>query len=330
LLILTGDIGGTNTRLALASMQADGIHIDQRETFPSPDYASLGDVIRGYQPAQQAGITAAAFGVAGPVKQGVSRITNLPWKISQQALATQLNLEAVYLLNDLEAQAWGIDSLAASELISLQDSNGAPAGNRAIVAAGTGLGEAGLYFDGGAYRPFATEGGHTDFAAENAREWLLMQHLRPQYGHVSWERLVSGPGLLTLYKFLLQQHRAPAPDWLTATGEAPAAHITRLALDNSDEICVETLRWFVQLYGREAGNVALKMNATGGVYLGGGIAPRILPALQDGVFIEAFLDKGRMRPLLEGTAVQVICSDLVALKGLARYALDAGTAVKAI
>jgi len=138
---------------------------------------------------------------------------------------------------------------------------------------------------------------------------------------------LSGMGLVTLYEFLLQQHGATAPDWLTAVGEVPAAHITRLALEKSDDICMETLRWFVQLYGREAGNVALKMNATGGVYLGGGIAPKILPALQDGLFIEAFLDKGRMRPLLEGTAVQVICSDLVALKGLARYALDAGEAI---
>ena len=325
MLILTGDIGGTNTRLALASLEGGSIHIDQHETFPSADYASLEEVVRRYQPAQRPDITAAAFGVAGPVKQGVSRITNLPWEISQRTLATQLNLKSVSLLNDLEAQAWGIDSLTASELVSLHDGNGATAvgGNRAVVAAGTGLGEAGLYFDGRTYRPFATEGGHTDFAAETEREWLLLQHLRQEHGHVSWERLLSGPGLVTLYQFLLQQHRAPVPDWLTAAGETPAAHITRLALDDSDAICTETLRWFVQLYGREAGNVALKMNATGGVYLGGGIAPRILSALQDGVFIEAFLDKGRMRPLLEATAVKVICSDLVALKGLARYALDA-------
>jgi glucokinase len=322
--ILTGDIGGTHTRLALGSLGKDGIHIDQRETFASPDYASLGDIVRCYRPAGQTSVTAAAFGVAGPVSRGISRITNLPWEISARQLAEQLNLDSVYLLNDLEAQAWGIDSLAADELVSLQDSSGAAAGNRAVIAAGTGLGEAGLYYDGNVYRPFATEGGHTDFAPESERDWLLLQQLRQRHGHVSWERLLSGPGLVTLYEFVLQQHRAPAPAWLTAAEEVPAAHITRLALDDNDEICTETLRWFVQLYGREAGNVALKMNATGGVYLGGGIAPKILPALRDGVFIEAFLDKGRMRPLLEGTSVQVICSDLTALKGLARYALYAG------
>jgi glucokinase len=321
--ILIGDIGGTHTRLALGSLREDGIHIDQRETFASPDYASLGDVIRRYRPARETGVAAAAFGVAGPVSRGISRITNLPWEISARQLADQLKLDAVYLLNDLEAQGWGIDSLAAEELLSLQDSSGAATGNRAVVAAGTGLGEAGLYYDGSGYRPFATEGGHTDFAPESEREWLLAQQLRQRHGHVSWERLVSGPGLVSLYQFVLQEHAAPAPAWLTAAEEVPAAHITRLALDEQDELCAQALRWFVQLYGREAGNVALKMNATGGVYLGGGIAPKILPALQDGAFMQAFLDKGRMRPLLEGTAVRVICSDLTALKGLARYALHA-------
>lgn len=325
MLILTGDIGGTNTRLALTDFRADGVYVDQRETFSSPDHSSLGDIIRRYQPALETAVAAAAFGVAGPVRDGISRITNLPWEISRQDLAAQLNLERVYLLNDLEAQAWGIDSLTAGELVTLQPGSGAATGNRAIVAAGTGLGEAGLHYDGNVYRPFATEGGHTDFAAQDERDWLLLQHLRQIHGgHVSWERLLSGPGLVTLYQFLLRTNRAPAPDWLNAADETPAAHITRLALDENDEICVETLRWFVQLYGREAGNVALKMNATGGIYLGGGIAAKILPALQNGAFIEAFLDKGRMRPLLEGAAVQVICSDLIALKGLARYAQDAG------
>jgi len=324
LYILTGDIGGTNTRLALGSAPAGSVSIEHRETFSSPEYDSLGAIVSSYRPAQQAGVSAAAFGVAGPVKQGISRITNLPWEISAERLRRQLGLEAVYLLNDLEALAWGIDSLAADDLVSLQDGDGGDEGNRAVIAAGTGLGQAGLYFDCGSWRPFATEGGHTDFAPETEQEWLLFKHLQQLHGHVSWERVLSGPGLVTLYEFMLQLRKAPAPDWFTDPEVVAATQITGLALQHSDAICVETLQWFVRLYGRETGNIALKMNATGGVYLGGGIAPGILGALQDGLFIEAFLHKGRMRPLLEGINVRVICSDLVALLGLTRYALEAG------
>lgn len=321
--ILIGDIGGTNTRLAVGSLKNQAICIDQHQNFPSPDYDSLEAIIRDYPPAAQDGIAAAAFGVAGPVRQGISRITNLPWEISRQKLVEHLNLQAVHLLNDLEALAWGIDSLEAEELVTLQDSPAASDGNRAVIAAGTGLGQAGLYHDGGTFHPFATEGGHTDFAAETERDWLLLNHLRQQYGHASWERLVSGPGLVTLHTFVLQQHGVSAPAWLTAPESSPAAQITRLALQEDDELCRETLQWFVELYGREAGNVALKMNASGGLYLGGGIAPKILPALQDGRFMEALLAKGRMRRLLENTPVRVICSDVVALKGLVRCALEA-------
>jgi len=319
--ILTGDIGGTHTRLAIGSRQPDGISIAEREVFSSHDHDSLAAIIGHYPPAQQPPLDAAAFGVAGPVKQGISRITNLPWEISQLRLAQTLGLDAVYLLNDLEALAWGIDCLSADERVSLHGGSG-DGGNRAVVAAGTGLGEAGLYFDGRRYRPFATEGGHVDFAPCNAREIDLLRHLQQRHGHVSWERVLSGPGLVTLYEFVLLQRGAPTPDWLRANTE-PAAHITNLALAEQDELCVETLDWFVQLYGREAGNAALKMKATGGVYLGGGIAPKILPALQRGGFMLAFLDKGRMQPLLEGVPVQVIRSEQVALKGLVHYAVEA-------
>jgi glucokinase len=323
LYVLTGDIGGTNTRLALGSAPADRVSIEHRETFASPDYAGLEAIIRDYRPAQQTAVTTAAFGVAGPVRQGVSRITNLPWEISADRLRRRLGLEAVYLLNDLEALAWGIDTLAANELVSLQDGNPEAGGNRAVIAAGTGLGQAGLFSDGHTWRPFATEGGHADFAPESEQEWLLLKHLQQRHAHVSWERVLSGPGIVSLYEFTLRLRKAQIPDWLTDPDAVPAAQITTLALQQGDALCVETLNWYVQLYGREAGNLALKMNATGGVYLGGGIAAAILPALQDGQFIEAFLSKGRMRPLLEGVAVRVICSDLVALQGLTRYALQA-------
>lgn len=327
--VLIGDIGGTHTRLALGSASGAATSIEQRENFPSPDYASLADIVRDYPAADGAGISVAAFGVAGPVRDGVSRITNLPWEISADALRQQLDLKAVYLLNDLEALAWGIDTLGPDELVSLQDTDANTAGNRAVIAAGTGLGQAGLYDTGNGWRPFATEGGHTDFAPETEQEWLLFKDLQQRFTHVSWERVLSGPGLVTLYRFLLKQHKAPAPEWLDDPAANPGVEISGAALRQSDALCVETLQWFVRLYGREAGNLALKMNATGGVYLGGGIAPAILPALRDSTFIDAFLDKGRMRPLLEGIGVRVIVSELVALQGLTRYALETSSAAQA-
>lgn len=326
--ILIGDIGGTNTRLAIASVRNTQIDIDQHTIYASPDFKALEDILRQYPPTSQGLASAAAFGVAGPVRDGVSRITNLPWEVSSRALSASLALERVYVLNDLEAMAWGIDTLEPAELVCLQAGHGEAPGNRAVVAAGTGLGQAGVYLDGRGHWPFATEGGHCDFAPKTGRDQRLLAHLQARYGHVSWERLVSGPGLENIFGFLLAERALPTPGWLSETPEDDhAEQISRRALAESDEHCVEALHWFVELYGREAGNVALKMNAAGGVYLGGGIAPKILPALGDGRFLEAFLDKGRMRPLLEAMSVQVIDSKLVSLKGLARYTvLRAGEA----
>jgi len=318
---LTGDIGGTNTRLAVMQHEHGKSRIERMKIFPSGAYASLTDIISEFR-STQPGIhaEAAAFGVAGPVNNGVSRITHLPWVISAQELAATLGLRQAFLLNDLEALAWGIDTLDASELVALQAGTPVADGNQVVIAAGTGLGEAGLCFDGELHRPFATEGGHTDFAPATQRDWELLSFLQAKYGHVSWERIVSGPGLVQLYEFLLQRSKAAAPDWLTDPQQAPAARITQEALSGSDELCVETLGWFVQLYGAETGNLALKMKASAGVYLGGGIAPKIIPALQQGAFLKAFLDKGRMRDLLESMPVSVISNEHVSLHGLSRYA----------
>ena len=316
--ILTGDIGGTHTRLSMCELANSQLRIYSHQTFSSPAYPSLEAIIEDYTPATTA--EAAAFGVAGPVKQGVSRITNLPWEISRQQLISQLGIHQVFLLNDLEALAWGIASLDKAELVCLQEGAGSDAGNQAVIAAGTGLGQAGLFYDGQQHIAFATEGGHADFGPATKLEQELFEHLRQQYGHVSWERLVSGQGLVNLFDFILKQNRRQAPDWRRSTDTDPAAIISRHALEGSDPHCIEALSWFVELYGREAGNLALKMNAAGGLFLGGGIAPKILPALQDSTFLRAFLDKGRMRPLLEAIRVQVICSGDVSLKGLARYA----------
>jgi glucokinase len=319
--ILTGDIGGTNTRLALVRYQGSVPHVEQEMRFPSTAYASLTEIINAFKPLQACpALTAAAFGVAGPVSDGLSRITNLPWIVSARELAQRLGIEAVYLMNDLEALAWGIDTLDDEELVSLHSGEPDARGNRAVIAAGTGLGEAGLYLDDGTYKPFATEGGHADFAPSTDQDWLLHGFLGDKYGHVSWERVVSGQGLVHLCEFLLKQSGAPAPDWFADPERDTAALITEKGLSGSEELCSASLDWFVRLYGAEAGNLALKMKATGGVYLGGGIAPKMLPALQNGAFIDAFLNKGRMSGLLESTPVQVICNDQVALQGLAHFA----------
>lgn len=319
--ILTGDIGGTNTRLAMMEYQNGRARIGENLSFPSPSFSSLDDIITEFfarHPVVQP--QAAAFGVAGPVAQGVSRITNLPWVISAKALAQQLGLQTVQLLNDLEALAWGIDTLPPKDLVALQTGSADAAGNRAVIAAGTGLGEAGLCFDGKLHIPFATEGGHTDFAPTTEHDWRFYGFLQNRFEHVSWERVVSGAGLINLFEFLLQESGAAAPGWFEDPAEDSAACITRDALSGADPLCVEALHWFTRLYGAEAGNLALKMNATGGLYLGGGIAPKILPALQDGRFLTAFLDKGRMRRLVEAMPVRVICNEQVSLQGLARVA----------
>lgn len=319
--ILTGDIGGTNTRLAMVAFGPETIRILDQAKFSSLSFSSLYAIISEYRVARdEFEPAAAAFGVAGPVNKGISRITNLPWIVFQEELAAQLGLRAVFVLNDLEALAWGIDALAPAELVSLQAGDDLPCDNKAVIAAGTGLGQAGLCFDGTRHKPFATEGGHCDFAPVTEQDWRLLAYLQPTFGHVSWERLVSGPGLEHIYAFLLHESKAVAPDWFTDPDEDAAAQITTRALAQSDGLCVEALQWFVRLYGAEAGNLALKMKATGGLYLGGGIAPKILPALQSGGFMEAFLDKGRMRELLERVPVRVICNDDVALLGLAHYA----------
>ena len=319
--ILTGDIGGTNTRLAMMEYENGRARIAENLTFPSASYASLGDIVTEFftrYPKAQA--QAAAFGVAGPVAQGVSRITNLPWVISTATLAQQLGLQAVQLLNDLEALAWGIDTLQPEDMVALQTGSSEETGNRAVIAAGTGLGEAGLCWDGKLHVPFATEGGHTDFAPTTDRDWRFYGFLQDRFGHVSWERVVSGAGLVHLLEFLVQESGTAGPAWFNDPGQDRAAGITGDALSGNDPLCVEALHWFARLYGAEAGNLALKMKATGGLYLGGGIAPKILPALQDGRFLAAFLDKGRMRALVEAMPVRVIRNEQVSLQGLARVA----------
>ena len=326
-MILAGDIGGTTTRLAV--FEATGARLDllAQADFPSGRYPGLEAILSEFLEKHPAVIEVACFGIAGPVRQGRVETPNLSWVVDGKRLAQLLGLDGVGLLNDLEATAHGALVLDPADLAVLNEGAACAAGNRAVIAAGTGLGEAGLCWDGKSYRPFASEGGHADFAPRDDLEVELLQHLRRKFGHVSYERVVSGPGLQNLYNFLRDSGRGTEPDWLVERlrREDPSAAIASAALEGSSELCVLALDRFVSNYGAEAGNLALKFLSTGGVYLGGGIAPKILPKLREPVFLESFTDKGRYRKILETIPVRVILNDRAALLGAARHAaLTAG------
>lgn len=314
--ILAGDIGGTKTRIAVVEVAGTQAHVQREASYPSRDYARFDEILGEFMDGEHTPVHA-AFGIAGPVRGKVAQTTNLPWRIDADELQRRFGFTRCTLLNDLEATAYGLPALGAADLLTLQEGVPDVGGNAAVIAAGTGLGEAGLYWDGQHHRPFATEGGHASFSPGNELEMELLRHLRQQHRHVSWERIVSGMGILSLHEFLRAYRHVAAPQWLVEEmrcGDATAA-IANAALSGRDEICVETLNWFASLYGAEAGNLALKTMSRGGLYLGGGIAPKILPLLQNGKFLEAFLDKGRMRPLLEAMPVRVILDDRAALFG---------------
>jgi glucokinase len=326
-MILAGDIGGTNTRLALVAASGDRLSLVEEATFPSREYPNLEAVLERFPSSRRPPVERACFGVAGPVRHGRVDATNLPWVVDSRSLARQLGLEAVGLINDLEANAYGISVLETKDFTVLNAGAPDAEGNRAIISAGTGLGEAGLYWDGERHRPFATEGGHTSFAPRTALEMDLLRHLLREFQHVSVERVLSGPGLLHIYKFLRDTGHGEEPAWLAEQlrQRDPAAVIAETALERKHGLCVRALDLFVSIYGAEAGNLALKVMATGGVFVGGGIAPKILPKLQEPMFLEAFSGKGRMAPLLLAMPVRVILNDKTALLGAARHAALSAT-----
>lgn len=325
-MILAGDVGGTNSRFAAFEEQRGKLVARWSRTWPSREAKDLVELVRRAKEECGVAIDRASFGVAGPVREGRVQATNLPWIVDAKELARALAIERVDLLNDLEANAWGLDELAGDDLLVIQ--RGAPnaRGNRALIAAGTGLGEAGLYFDGRAHRPFACEGGHASFAPDDELEDELLRHLRKRFGHVSWERVLSGPGLHNVYLFLRDTGRAEEPASLAramASGD-PSAEISKAALAGDCPIAERTLELFVKLYGSEAGNLALKIMATGGLYVGGGIAPKIAKWMARPTFLEEFRDKGRMRAVLEAMPVYVVLNDQTALLGAARHAASGG------
>jgi glucokinase len=320
--ILAGDIGGTSARLAFFELEGGRLRARKAGKYASRDHEGLAGMVRAFIGGDKASIEVAAFGIPGPVREGEVITPNLPWIVRGAELAAEIGVDAVSLLNDLEANAWGLAMLEAGSLAPI--SAGAPdaTGNVAVVSAGTGLGEAAAVWCGRELRPFAGEGGHADFAPRDGLEAELWHYLHKRIGHVSWERVVSGPGLYTLYEFLRDSGRGTELARIREelrVGD-PAAVISRAALEGRCELSSRALDLFASLYAAEAGNFALKVLATGGVYLGGGIAPKILARLRGPGFMRSFSDKGWLQEFLERIPVWVILDDETALLGAARYA----------
>ena len=321
-MILAGDIGGTNARLAYFQPQNGRLSLVSERVFPSREHHEFGEIVGKFLHDSGTRPQAACFGIAGPVRNGRVETSNLPWVIEQSRLADEFQLPATLLINDLEAIAWGLAALGPSDLVALNHVSGLVTGNQAVVAPGTGLGEAGLFWDGNRHHVFACEGGHTDFAPQGDLQIELLKFLTAGFGHVSYERILSGPGLINVYEFLRDtgcEKELPAVADEMRKGDRAAA-ISRAALAGTDALAEKALDLFVAVYGAEASNLALKSMATGGLFLAGGISPKILSKLKGPCFMQAFLDKGRMRPLVEAMPVHVVTNEKVGLLGAARCA----------
>jgi glucokinase len=348
-MILAGDIGGTKTNLALFDWKTDRVEPERERTFYSKDYGSFEEILSEFlkppepkpvessdekessesSPAEKPAetveppvIDAACFGLAGPVIENRGQTTNLPWVMDGAELAKRFNLPHVRLLNDLEATAQGLLVLRPDEMEVLNAGSPPKAGSvMALIAAGTGLGEAILFWRGTHYHPMASEGGHADFAPNSDQEIELLRYLRISYLHVSWERLLSGAGLHAIYEFL-RDTKKNEPTWVAERLKVgdPAAVIAEIGLNKGAEICVQALDLFASIYGAEAGNLALKALSLSGLYVGGGIAPKLLPKLKEGGFMRAFANKGRYKRLMSTIPVRVILNQKTALLGAASAA----------
>ena len=325
-MILAGDIGGTKTNLALFELVGDTLTMQVQQQFSSREFSSLNEVIIAFEKeTSMPSIDAACFGIAGPVIEERCHTTNLPWVITSSELQEYLGTNKVRLLNDLEATAYGMLYLPEDEFIDLNPTGRTMHGNRAVIAAGTGLGEAMLYYDGTDYHPIGSEGGHGDFAPVTEEQDALLKWLRNRYPeHVSYERILSGPGIYTLYEFLHESSFASQPASMIniPKDKDRSAMVTECALTQNDFWCMEALRLFTEIYAAEAGNLALKTMSLGGVYIGGGIAPKILPIITNKHFMDGFASKGRFEELLRGMQVKIALNPETALLGAAHFAAD--------
>jgi glucokinase len=320
-LLLAGDIGGTKTRLGLFSHTRKGLSMVVCRTFLSRDYDGLETIISEFL-GDYRQISAAAFGIAGPIVKGSVLATNLPWAFSERSLVRFLAIPHVALINDLVANAYGITVLSGKDFAVLQKGK-KNQGNAALLSAGTGLGASILFWDGKRHRPSPSEGGHIDFGPKNRIELELLKFLFERFGHVSYERILSGPGLLNIYQFLKYTRKyGTEPEWLSEQFQRadPAAVVTEAARLRKNRLCSKALDMFASIYGAAAGNLALQVMALEGIYLGGGIAPKIIWKLKDGTFMKAFTSKGRLSSIVEPIPVKVVMNDNAALLGAAVYA----------
>src|SRR5438270_5474512 len=322
-MILAGDIGGTHTRIALFNEEGGKLKLVLERVYPSREHKSLDEIISLFISNENVKVKVACFGIAGPVLHGRVSTPNLAWVVDAIQLTKLLGIESVWVINDLQAHASGVDDLETADFVLLNKLETA-GGNAALIAAGTGLGEAGLYWDGTRRWPFPCEGGHCDFAPRNDQEIALFQYLSKKFGRVSYERVLSGPGLRNIYEFLHETGTEQQPGWLKdelAHAADPVAVISQHGIEGKAAICERALDTFVSVYGAEAGNLALKMMAVGGIFISGGIAAKIMPKLTGPAFLQAFVSKGRLQPLMETIPVRVIVNDQVGLIGAARYAV---------
>jgi glucokinase len=323
-LVLAGDIGGTKTNLGLFRRGKNRPVLKVAETYSSPEAPSLEHIVKIFLTKHQVRVSKACFGIAGPVIGGRVKTTNLPWDISETRMKRKLDLSHVFLINDLTATALAVPLLSSKELFSLNKGKARKEQNIAIMAPGTGLGAGFLIQWDGKCIPISSEGGHVDFAPNSKAELELWRYLRKKYGHVSIERVISGPGLVNIYSWLKDSGRYREPLWLARKFEEmePAAAISEVGLANRHPLCVEAMNVFVSVLGAVAGNLALTAMTTGGVYLGGGIPPKILPKLQEPLFIQAYKNKGRFEKIVEKIPVKVILNEKTALLGAAQCAFD--------
>jgi glucokinase len=323
-MILAGEIGATRTRLAAFDSDGNTLNKVVEKIYMSQQETGLPDIISNFVKSEGIPVHSACFGVAGPVRGGRSKISNLAWTIDSAELATMLKLKSLGLINDLEAFAYGIDGLESKDFVTLSAGSEDAIGNRAVISARTGLGVAGLYWDGFRHHPFACEGGHSSFSPSNEMEIELLQYLHKKYGRVSCERVLSGPGIKNIYDFLCDTKKAEEPDWLKeqlgTSHDAPAL-ISQLALENKAAVCEQALSIFVGIYGSQTGDCALNFMSTGGIFIGGSIAAKIVPRMKDPIFMQSFLDKGRMRGLLQDMPVKIVLNDDSGILGAARYTL---------
>jgi glucokinase len=330
-MILAGDVGGTKVDLALYDFINGKLQYTRDKVYRAKDYPGLEVIVKEFLGGDK--VTAACFGVPGPVRNGRLRLTNLPWTLDSRELSAGLEIQHVFLINDIEANGYGVAELSAEQIYTLSEGDPSQTGNRALIAAGTGLGEGLLIWNGHGHTPFPSEGGHVDYAPRNEDEIDLLRFLKQKYnGRVSFERVVAGMGMTNIYEFLREVRGIDEPAWLAErfANEDPNAVITELALSAKSEICEKALDMFVSAYGAEAGNLALKVLAVGGLYVGGGIAPRIIEKLKDGTFMKSFTDKGRMSQLLINMPVRIILESRAALLGAAAYAEERAAEISGI